>query len=97
MNFLRIIYQFIRKNDQEHVRHSTAHHQVRDDIPHKSPPNKGLSQNLPKPYDNRLKQEPIKWLHENARHFIATDNKFGSVIRYLPGSLQVNKPPSVFA
>ncbi|CAD5222470.1 unnamed protein product [Bursaphelenchus xylophilus] len=68
------------------------HAQVRDDIPHKSPPNKGINQNLPHPYDNRLKQEPVKWLHENAKHFIANDNKYIAVIRYLPASLKINRP-----
>ncbi|VDK17798.1 unnamed protein product, partial [Anisakis simplex] len=60
---------------------------VRDDIPHKSPPNKGRNKNLPDPIDNRLKKTPIRWWHANAAHFIENaDDSFSSKIRYLPQS-----------
>ncbi|TKR76474.1 hypothetical protein L596_017604 [Steinernema carpocapsae] len=60
--------------------------EVRDDIPHKSPTNKGKNQNLPELVDNRLKEEPVKWLHENAQQFIASKDNFNARIRYLPAS-----------
>lgn len=60
--------------------------QIRDDIPHKSPPNKGTNKNLPEPIDNRLKTAPIRWWHANAAQFIENDAGFNVKIRYLPAS-----------
>ncbi|KAK0414818.1 hypothetical protein QR680_011630 [Steinernema hermaphroditum] len=60
--------------------------QIRDDVPHKSPTNKGKNQNLPELVDNRLKEEPVKWLHENAAMFIGSKDNFGAKIRFLPAS-----------
>ncbi|KHN75734.1 hypothetical protein Tcan_16217, partial [Toxocara canis] len=60
---------------------------VRDDIPYKSPPNKGKNKNLPEPIDNRLKTAPVRWWHANAAQFIENkDGVFNTKIRYLPPS-----------
>ncbi|VDD88177.1 unnamed protein product [Enterobius vermicularis] len=62
--------------------------EVRNDIPFKSPNNKGINQNLPYPADNRLKTQPVRWLHETAEHFTENLDKYNVKIRYLPPSIK---------
>uniref|UniRef100_A0A914YI22 Abnormal cell migration protein 18-like fibronectin type I domain-containing protein n=1 Tax=Panagrolaimus superbus TaxID=310955 RepID=A0A914YI22_9BILA len=59
---------------------------IRKDIPHKSPTNKGKNQNLLEFVDNRLKEEPVLWTHDNVVLFIESKDKFNQKIRYLPAS-----------
>ncbi|KAI6233836.1 hypothetical protein M3Y99_00875600 [Aphelenchoides fujianensis] len=64
--------------------------------PHKHPPNKGVNQNFPLFGDNRLKSEPVLWLHTNAAHFVPTNGTLNLQIRYLPASRNV-LPPTFFS
>uniref|UniRef100_A0A914P7K1 Transposase n=1 Tax=Panagrolaimus davidi TaxID=227884 RepID=A0A914P7K1_9BILA len=59
---------------------------IRKDIPHKRPANKGKNQNLLDFVDNRLKEEPVLWTHDNVVLFIESKDKFNQKIRYLPAS-----------
>uniref|UniRef100_A0AC34FEX5 F-box domain-containing protein n=1 Tax=Panagrolaimus sp. ES5 TaxID=591445 RepID=A0AC34FEX5_9BILA len=54
---------------------------IRKDIPHKSPTNKGKNQNLLDFVDNRLKEEPVLWTHDNVVLFIESKDKFNQKIR----------------
>ncbi|KAI6188874.1 hypothetical protein M3Y98_00401300 [Aphelenchoides besseyi] len=65
------------------------HAEVREDVAHKHPPNKGINQNFPNFADNRLKSEPVLWLHTNAAHFIPSNGTVNLQIRYLPASRNV--------
>uniref|UniRef100_A0A1I8BUF0 Transposase n=1 Tax=Meloidogyne hapla TaxID=6305 RepID=A0A1I8BUF0_MELHA len=49
------------------------HAEIRDDIPFKSPPNKGENKNLPEFVDKRSKNIPIEWTHQNIAFFIPED------------------------
>ena len=60
--------------------------QIRTDIPHKSPTNKGKNQNLLDLIDNRIKGDPVLWTHENVNAFIESKEKFNAKVRYLPPS-----------
>uniref|UniRef100_A0A0N5ATT5 FGE-sulfatase domain-containing protein n=1 Tax=Syphacia muris TaxID=451379 RepID=A0A0N5ATT5_9BILA len=62
--------------------------QVRDDIPFKTPQNKGINQNLPLQADNRLKYQPVRWLHETASYFTECSDKYNVKIRYLPPTVK---------
>uniref|UniRef100_A0AC34PUT6 Uncharacterized protein n=1 Tax=Panagrolaimus sp. JU765 TaxID=591449 RepID=A0AC34PUT6_9BILA len=59
---------------------------IRSDVPHKQPTNKGKNQNLVDFVDNRLKEEPVLWTHDNVILFIETKDRFNTKIRYLPPS-----------
>uniref|UniRef100_A0A7E4ZZN6 Ricin B-type lectin domain-containing protein n=1 Tax=Panagrellus redivivus TaxID=6233 RepID=A0A7E4ZZN6_PANRE len=63
---------------------------IRTDVPHKSPTNKGKNQNLVEFVDNRLKEEPVLWTHDNVVLFIESKDKFNQKIRYLPASWTQN-------
>uniref|UniRef100_A0A915LVB2 Uncharacterized protein n=1 Tax=Meloidogyne javanica TaxID=6303 RepID=A0A915LVB2_MELJA len=69
------------------------HAEIRDDIPFKTPPNKGENKNLPQFVDKRLKNTPIEWTHQNTAFFIPEDVEPNLKIRYLPQSRNINLPP----
>ncbi|KAI6171402.1 hypothetical protein M3Y97_01040600 [Aphelenchoides bicaudatus] len=68
------------------------HAEIRDDIPYKNPPGKGINQNFPAFGDHRLKSEPILWLHSNAAHFIPANATANLQIRFLPASRTILQP-----
>lgn len=68
------------------------HAEIRTDVPFKNPPNKGTNKNFPELVDNRLKTEPIPWLHQNVNSFVANEVNPNAKIRYLPKSNAIHQP-----
>lgn len=72
------------------------HAEIRNDIPYKNPSNKGLNKNFPKLIDQRLKQEPTPWTHQNVFAFIENENDPNTKVRYLPQSRYIQQPNHIF-
>ncbi|KAL3110029.1 hypothetical protein niasHT_015632 [Heterodera trifolii] len=60
------------------------HSEIRDDISHESPSNRGHNKMLTHFVDKRLKNHPTEWTHQNAPLFVAEAANVR--VRYLPAS-----------